>query len=242
MKPSTQQTLRKEALFTEGLKRVALFSRLPEGQLDLVAAGCRQLSFSKGAPIIQQTEESYDLYVILSGSVKVTLYNEDGREVVLDTLHEGDFFGELSLLDRKPRSASVSALTDVSMLVLTQSSLLQALRQSPEIAINLLFVLTKRLRKADETIETLAFMNVSDRVSKVLLDFARANGEKMPNGCLKIQCPTHLTIANQIGCSREAVTKTFKSLADCGILVAQGKEMIIDPQKLQVGGQGAGRV
>lgn len=213
----------------DALKQIPLFSRLPEAHLSLIASECREKQFRTGATILTQTDESFDLYLILSGRVKVTLINEDGREVVLDTLADGDFFGELSLLDNKPRSASITTLSDASMLILTQSALFSTIKQHPDIAINLLSVMAKRLRKADDIIESFAFLDVAGRVAKTLHEMARSEGKPQPDGTFKMQNPTHQAIANQIGSSREAVTKAFKPLIDSGFISIQGKDICLNP-------------
>lgn len=212
-----------------GLKQIPLFSRLPEAHLAIIAAQCRERRFPADTTILNQTDEGFDLYLILSGRVKVTLMNEDGREVVLDTLADGDFFGELSVLDNKPRSASITTLTDATMLILTQESLFATIKKHPDIAINLLSVMAKRLRKADEIIESLAFLDVAGRVAKTLLELAQTQGEKMPDGRIRMQTPTHQAIANRIGSSREAVTKAFRPLIDSGFITLQGKDVILVP-------------
>jgi len=213
----------------EGLKQIPLFSRLPEPHLAIIAEQCRERRFRAETTILNQTDESCDLYLILSGRVKVTLMNEDGREVVLDTLADGDFFGELSVLDNKPRSASITTLADASMLILAQESLFATIKKHPDIAINLLSVMAKRLRKADEIIESLAFLDVAGRVAKTLLELAQTQGAKLPDGRIRMQTPTHQTIANRIGSSREAVTKAFKPLIDSGFITLHGKDVILVP-------------
>lgn len=226
---TTTERGRSENSGSTALKQIPLFSRLPEEHLTLIASECRGKRFRAGATILNQSDESRDLYLILAGRVNVTLFNEDGREVVLDTLAEGDFFGELSMLDNKPRSASITTLTDTTMLILTQAALFSTIRQHPEIAINLLSVMAKRLRKADAIIESLAFLDVAGRVAKTLHELAQSQGERLPDGTYRLQNPTHQTIANQIGSSREAVTKAFKPLIECGFIRIQGKDICLNP-------------
>jgi CRP-like cAMP-binding protein len=108
------------------------------------------------------------------------------RTVILDSLKEGGFFGELSLLDCRSRSAMVTALTDVKMLFLPRDTFLTILRQKTEIAINLLWVMANRLRKTNESIETLTFLDVAGRVSKFILDLARKSGERDQDGRILI--------------------------------------------------------
>jgi CRP/FNR family transcriptional regulator/CRP/FNR family cyclic AMP-dependent transcriptional regulator len=218
----------------EHLKNVALFSHLPKKYLELIQSNFREITLPKGSIILQQKEQTFDLHILLWGTVKVTLINSAGKEVVLDILREGDFFGELSFLDHKPRSATVTAITDVKMLVLAKEVFLRILQENPDISINLLSGLAKRLRKANETIETLTFLDVSGRVAKILIDMANETGEQLKDGFVKIQCPTHQYIANQIGASREAVTKAIKSLRSKGLILMAGKEIMIAPKQFEI--------
>lgn len=220
--------------FIAHLRTVSLFSGLNERQLNLIQANLKKVAFHKRSVILQQDEESFDLYIILSGAVSVTLIHPDGREVTLDMMKEGDFFGELSLLDGKPRSATVTAVTDVEVLVLRRSLFIEILKGNADIAINLIAVMSRRLRKANETIETLTFLDVSGRVAKALIDAAVLNGEKLPDGCIRFHCPTHQSIANNIGCSREAVTKALKAFAANGLIKMTAKEVVITPKQFEI--------
>jgi len=94
--------------------------------------------------------------------------------------------------------------------------------------------MSRRLRKANEAIETLTFLDVSGRVAKFLKDIANDNREKLVNGFVKIPCPTHQAIANQIGASREAVTKAMKSLSSNGLISINGKEILISPKQFEI--------
>lgn len=216
------------------LKSISLFSRLSSQQRNLIQSSCKEVKVSKGAVIIQQEESSFDLYVILSGAVRVSLINKDGREVMLDVLREGAVFGELSVLDQRCRSAMVTAVTEVSMLFLPREAFIRILHENSEIAVGLLSVLAMRIRKANETIETLTFLDVAGRVAKVLLDLASAGGEATSDGYISVHCPTHQTIASQIGASREAVTKAIKSLASHGLIAMNGKNITISPRHFEL--------
>jgi CRP/FNR family transcriptional regulator/CRP/FNR family cyclic AMP-dependent transcriptional regulator len=188
----------------------------------------------KDKVILHQNEKGDDLYVLLSGKVKVTLLNKDGREVVLDILHDGDFFGELSLFDSEPRSATVTALEDTALMIHSRDSFLMIIKENPEIAIKIFSVLAKRLRKANETIETLTFLDVTGRVAKLLLDIAAEDKEILNDGFVKIPCPTHQAIANRIGASREAVTKALKTLIANGLIKINGRELTIAPKHFEL--------
>ena len=215
-------------------KPISFFSDLSAEERDLIYSRCSEVTVKKGSVILHQEEESFDLYIILAGKVTVSLIHEDGRTVVLDSLQEGDFFGELSVLDRRTRSAMVKAITDVKMLFLPRDKFLRILRENAEIAINLLAVMATRLRKANESIETLTFLDVAGRVSKLILDLARDSNGLRQEDNIKIQCPTHQEIADRIGASREAVTKAFKSLVSNGLITIRGRELVLSPKQFEI--------
>jgi CRP/FNR family cyclic AMP-dependent transcriptional regulator len=169
--------------------------------------------------------------IIVKGKVKVSLVNPEGREVVLDILEKGDFFGELSFLDNRFRSAMVTAMTDVRLMFIERDSFRTIVRENSDIAVNLLSVMASRLRKSNEMIETLAFLDVAGRVAKLLIEMAGESGEEMPHSFLRIRALKHQTIANRIGASREAVTKAMKSLAANGLVAMDGKDMVISPRQ-----------
>lgn len=216
------------------LKDIPLFSDLNPEQLNFVQSGCRKFSVTKGTVIIYQEDTSVDLFVILSGKVDVSLLHEDGREVTLDILTQGDFFGELSLFDKKPRSATVTAIKDSKILVLPRPFFIKLMTDNPDMIFKFLPIMAKRLRKADERIETLTFLDVCGRVAKLIIDAARGKGEELPTGMVKIHCPTHQMIANQIGASRESVTKALKVLVSKGLVKVKDKEIIISPKQFEI--------
>ncbi|TAN38564.1 MAG: Crp/Fnr family transcriptional regulator [Nitrospirae bacterium] len=164
---------------------------------------------------------------MLGGELKVSLLHEDGREAVLAELSRGDFFGEISFIDNKARSATVTALTDVQMLFLPGKHFIGVLRENADIGISILSVMGKRLRRSNEAIETLTFLDVTGRVSKLLLELASVHGEKNADGSIRIKGITHQKIALQVGASREAVTKTLQSLEEKGLISAKRGEIII---------------
>lgn len=218
----------------EDLKTVSFLSHLTEKDIGLIQSNCRELSYPKDSVILHQNEESFDLYIILQGNVRISLINSDGREVDLAFLEKGDFFGELSCLDNQSRSAMVTASTDVRLMFIRKDAFLSVLKENSDIAIDLLSVMASRLRKSNEMIETLTFLDVSGRIAKMLIRLAKEGGRKMPNGSLKAACPTHQAIANQIGASRESVTKALKSFVANGLIEMSGKDFIISPKQFEI--------
>ncbi|MBI3075647.1 MAG: response regulator [Deltaproteobacteria bacterium] len=144
-------------------RKCDLFSRLQDAEIEELAGAAAPKAFSKGAFIIQKDAPGDDLYLIVSGCVKVTLYGEDGRELVLAELREGEFFGEMSLLDGKPRSAMVIALEPTEVLVVRRRDFLTILNRTPAMGAKIIEALCQRVRQADEKIERVASLAVSMR-------------------------------------------------------------------------------
>jgi CRP/FNR family transcriptional regulator/CRP/FNR family cyclic AMP-dependent transcriptional regulator len=177
--------------------------------------------------IILAEDAGDSLFIIFRGQVKVSIINEDGREVILAMLGPGDFFGEMSLLDGKPRSANVIATEETELLTLFRSDFLHLVERLPEVAVKVIAALTARLRKADRKIESLALMDVSGRVATVLLQIAEESGTVTPRGVAIRSRPTQQELANMAGTSRETVSRVLKRLEEQGYIATQGREIVI---------------
>ncbi len=219
---------------TNYLKTIPFFSGLNDGHLHLLHACCRKIRVNMGASIIRQGDDSRDLFVILSGTVAVSLPHADGREVVLDTLSQGDFFGELSLFDEKPRSATVTAKSDALLVALPRDAFIKTARENPDIMLNVLCVMARRQRNTLEKVETLTFLDVCGRVANLLLDIARVEGEWLEGGMVKIRRPSENVISNQVGASGEAVTKALNTLVSGGLIIARDSEIFIHQRQFEI--------
>jgi CRP/FNR family transcriptional regulator/CRP/FNR family cyclic AMP-dependent transcriptional regulator len=154
------------------------------------------------------------LYVILTGKVKISVTSPDGQEVSLALLSAGDYFGELALLDGQPRSASAVALEPAETLTLQRADFLKAVLRYPRIAVQVMNVLSRRLRQTDAMIEDLLFLDVHGRVAKKLLELGESHGIRTPEG---IRIELRLTqgeLAAMVGASRESVNKVMGYFTD----------------------------
>ncbi len=198
------------------IKNIPLFKALKDAQLKEIAARCKSAHYKKGDVIFHKTDLSTDLYIVNSGKLKAVLADDDGDEIVLAQFGKGAFFGELSLLDGKGRSATIVADGDAELAVLKKDVFLDMLYKEPRIAVELMATLVERLRGADEQIESLAFHEVGERLIRALLDAASAERSNI-KGFLKAGKLTHKELAARIGSSREAVSKCMKVLSTKGI-------------------------
>ncbi|HXV85662.1 MAG TPA: Crp/Fnr family transcriptional regulator [Gemmatimonadales bacterium] len=204
------------------LKKVPLFADLSEPEMARVAEVARERTYPKNSVILFEDDPGDALYVVALGSVKVVLIGEDGREVILSVLGEGDFFGEMALIDDEPRSAHVIAMEDASMMVLRREDFHQRLREAPTIALGLLRTLSRRLREADEKIGGLVLLDVPGRVARLLIRMADEN-----DGTAITKRMTHHTIAQMVGSSRETVSRTMRDMMDRGLLNVSRKAITI---------------
>ncbi len=198
-------------MLIEYLRNIPLFKHLTDPQLTEIAARCKSVQYKKGDVVFHRTDLSTDLYVVNSGRLKAVLIDEEGDEIVIAQFEKGAFFGELSLLDGKGRSATIVADSDTELAVLEKDMFLDFLYKEPKIAVELLITLVERLRKADEMIESLAFLEVGERLVRTLLD-AAATDTADTAGFRKAGKLTHKELAARIGSSREAVSKCLKAL------------------------------
>jgi CRP/FNR family cyclic AMP-dependent transcriptional regulator len=197
------------------LRRVPMFYGLNEVQIDMLSVGSIRRSYPRGRTIVAEGDPSQSMYILLSGRAKVQRSDSEGKEVILAVIGAGEFFGEMSLIDDEPRSASVITLESCDFLSIRKESFITVLRQSNDICLGVMRSLVQRLRAADRKIETLALLDVYGRVARVLLDSSElVNGERIVRNRLPRQ-----HIAKMIGASREMVSRVMKGLETEGYVV-----------------------
>ncbi|GMR09143.1 MAG: hypothetical protein BMS9Abin26_2157 [Gammaproteobacteria bacterium] len=211
---SNNNSIEKLANISDSIRNIPLFSGLSEEALEGIIKLATRRTFPKHAVIINEGDETDSLYLISSGKVKVILSDEDGKEIIISILNAGDFFGELSLIDEEPRSACVVTMDACQFSIITKPNFTRFLHDNPEVTTNLLKVLSKRLRAANENIESLALMDVYGRVARTLLQYAKDVDGKMTI----TERLTQKDIANMIGASREMVSRIFKDLSTGGYI------------------------
>ena len=222
------------------LKGVDLFSELTEEQLGLLANLVVVQDFNRDETVVLEGDCSMKaLYLISSGTVQVYMTGVDGRETILSFLERGDFFGEMSLIDGEPRSASVRSVTDAQLMIIHREPFLTLIRQTPEIAMSLLSEMSKRLRKANKQIGSLSTMSVSGRVAGTLLNLMEERGMRIhtDNGQMVTVIhnrPTQQQLADMSGTTRETVSRICSLLVKANAIAMTGKDIVIfDESALQ---------
>jgi len=199
-----------------------LFGGLDQIELQRFGELTREKFYPRGSVNLFENDPGDSLFVVRQGRVKVVLIGEDGREVILGVLGVGEHFGELSLIDDRPRSAHVIAMDDSHLLVLRREDFRKRVESSPAVAWSLLTEMSRRLRRADEKIGGLVLLDVPGRIARLLLDLAAETGGDTIEKAL-----THQTIAQMIGASRETVSRAMKDFQDANWVTVERRRITI---------------
>ena len=201
-----------------------LFSTLRKKELDVLFRDGKQEFYKKNTTIISEGDLSDCAYIIHSGKVKIFLSDKQGKEIVLTELTTGDYFGEMALIDRNKRSATVTAMEDTQLTVISRQSFRECLQANPDISERIMLGLVTTLRAANKKISGLVFMDTQERVANMLIDLAYAQDGKL----VVDKTPSQQHIANTVGASREMISRIFRNLAADGHISILGKRIVIN--------------
>lgn len=201
----------------------AIFPQLSQNSLDIMATCGVVRKYPKSTVLVSEGELSDSLYIILDGKVKVYVSDEHGKEVLLNILGKGAYFGELSLIDDEPRSASVMTVEHSRIVVVSKSDFQHCLAAHSEIAFELISALVKRVRALTGSVKNLALLDVYGRVARTLISLAHNQDNKL----VIQQRLTHQDIASMVGASREMVSRIMKDLTTGGYLEIKDRQIII---------------
>lgn len=209
------------------LKNVPLFSELSDQELATIAKIATTHNVTKNSVVVHEGDAGNSLFVILQGSAKISYYAPDGREVVLTLLSEGDFFGEISLLDGEPRSATVSTLESSQLAQIRRGDLEREIIARPQLAIKLLHELASRLRRTSQVLERVSTLDVPHRLYTYLRDYCARYGKPDADELYEVKLPTHQLMADQLSTSRETISRAVSTLKKDGIIVpVQGRSLV----------------
>jgi CRP/FNR family transcriptional regulator, cyclic AMP receptor protein len=224
------QTTRRPAIGerTTAIKAVPFFTQLSEHELEVVRSLASEKHFPKSAVVLTEGELGDSLFMIQTGKVKVFIGDPEGKEMILKILGPGDFFGEMSMIDQQPRSASVTTLEASTFLVMSQAAFEKCIERAPRIANMVMRVLAQRIREADKKIGTLALMDVYGRVASTLLELSVYTDGKL----VVAEKLSQQDIANMVGASREMVNRILKDLSERGFISVESKSITIHTTEL----------
>ncbi|MGV1037248.1 MAG: Crp/Fnr family transcriptional regulator [Candidatus Nanopelagicales bacterium] len=215
------------------LARAPMFSALDAEAAAALRSSMDTVNLSKGQILFHEGDRGERLYIITDGKMKLGHTSTDGRESMLAVLGPGELLGELSLFDPGPRTATATALTDVSLMALAHVALRPWLTGRPEVAEALLGALARRLRRTNEQMADLVFSDVPGRVAKTLLELGEKFGRQLPDGLHVTHDMTQEELAQLVGASRETVNKALADFAARGWIRLESRSVVLlDTERL----------
>ena len=202
--------------YVDFLRKVSLFSELKEDELRQIAGVVREQHYRKNVTIFHMNDPGNALFILKSGMVKITIEDQSGREIILRILYPTDFFGEMALIDGMPRSATVTTQEPSDALIIYREQFISLIEKSPKILLDMAAVLSRRLRKVNELIRSLAFYDVYGKVARVLLSLAAERGRATGHGTVIDLRLTQQELAELAGMSRETMTRTLRDFQQAG--------------------------
>lgn len=215
----------RERILRTALRQVPLFRTLDDPQLHSIEALCAERRYRRGEVIFHQGDPGGWLYVIDSGYVRIYVVNPDGREMAIRVFGPGSAFGELSVIDGKPRSATAAALRDVSAFVLYREDVRTLLQQNSGIALQIIEMLAERLRFTTTYSQSLAFLDAPERVASVLVQLSRVLALDPP---IRLEL-TQQDLAEFANTTREWINRTLHTFAENNwIRIERGAVVVSD--------------
>jgi CRP-like cAMP-binding protein len=215
------------------LMNAALFAALDPDAAVALRASMIDRTLGRGTVLFHEGEPGDRLYVVMDGKIKLGHTSSDGRESLLALLGPGEMFGELSLFDPGPRTATATALTDARVAGLGHEALRPWLTGRPEVAESLLQALAQRLRRTNDAMADLVFSDVPGRVAKALLELGEKFGVTASDGLRVDHDMTQEELAQLVGASRETVNKALADFATRGFIRLESRSVtLLDVERL----------
>jgi len=224
------------------LREVGLFSGVDERTLHLLANIAFRRSLAAGSVAVRQGDTDAALFAVTDGLLQASVQASDGREIVLSVMRKGDVFGELSLLDRKVRSATVTALRTTEVVVFPADKLVALMREEPELSLRMLVAVVDLVRRLTTRAEELSALAIPARLAKKLIELADLCGTSLGSGHTALP-PTlsQQQLANHIQATRESVNKSLSAWMKEGILERSATQLVIlNRARLATFAQGGG--
>lgn len=217
------------------LRAIPFLEVLPDEEIAALAHQAHRRQYRAGATIFYRDDPGSTLYVIQNGRVKLVLTSPEGREVTVDIVGPGDFFGELALVDGGPRSATAVALEPVEAFTLNRGLFIAILERHPQAMLALLAVVGDRLRRTDEMLQDVLFLDLPARLAKQLLALAEQHGAPTPEGIRLDMRLSQSELAAIVGTTRESINRCLNAFADRDILALDRDAIILlAPEKLRL--------
>ncbi|CCH77861.1 putative transcriptional regulator with cyclic nucleotide-binding domain protein [Nostocoides japonicum T1-X7] len=209
------------------VRRAPLFAGVDDESAETLMSSMTRTHMERGDVLFHEGDRGDRLYVIAEGKIKLGRTSPDGRENLLAILGPGEMFGELSLFDPGPRTATATAIAETQLLGLGHEQLQEFLTSRPRVALTLLAALARRLRRTNESLADLVFTDVPGRVAKALLDLAKRFGRQTEDGIMVSHDLTQEELAQLVGASRETVNKALADFATRGWLKLEARAVLL---------------
>ncbi|GAA3408372.1 Crp/Fnr family transcriptional regulator [Paenibacillus hodogayensis] len=219
----------------EILRQVPLFCKMNDSQLRYIAEICTRKTYKAGTILFREKEPGSDFYIVQTGSVKLYLTSQGGEDKILSIFRAGESFGELSLIDGKPRSGSAQMLEDSSLIVLGADSFLGLLRANFDIALSVMQELAQRLRDTNQHVHDLTFLDARSRVVKNLILLANKNGSRKANAIHVKLALNFDEISRMAGVQKNVLMQVIRDLEDRRVLSVGIDEFVLHLDKLRGG-------
>jgi CRP/FNR family cyclic AMP-dependent transcriptional regulator len=216
-----------EALLTG----TGLFAGLDAKLLRRLTDGAVRRTFPRGQALFYEGDSGESLHVVIEGLVKLSVASPDGREMLLATVRPGEAFGELSLVDGGPRSTSAVAVEATTVLVLRRSDLLEALRHEPALVDGVLRSMGALVRRLTEQTTDLVFLDVNERVAKLLVSLAERDGVSREGTVVVDLALSQGELAEMVGVSRQSLNQALHKLAERGWITLDGRHVTVTDLK-----------
>jgi len=211
----------------EAVRKAPLFTALDEASAATLRASMTGVKLSRGQVLFKEGDAGDQLYVVVDGKLKLGTTSNDGRENLLSILGPGDMFGELSLFDPGPRTATATAVVDSKLLALANHQVIGWVKEHPQVSLQLLGRLAQRLRKANDVLSDLVFADVPGRVAKAIIELGERFGTKKDDGLHVNHELTQEELAQLVGASRETVNKALADFATRGWIRLEPRAVIV---------------
>jgi len=216
------------------VRQAPLFAALDDEAAGALMQSMTSSHLERGDILFHEGDQGDRLYVIREGKIKLGRSSNDGRENLLAILGPGEMFGELSLFDPGPRTATATAVAETQLIGLGHDNMQTFLANRPEVASTLLAALARRLRRTNETLADLVFTDVPGRVAKALLDLSARFGRPAEDGILVPHDLTQEELAQLVGASRETVNKALADFATRGWIKLEARAVVLlDVERLK---------
>ncbi len=209
------------------LRTSPLFQAMQPEELDAILGFATERRVRRGQMIVQKGDAGSSMMAVLTGRVRISAVNAEGKEITLNVINPGEVFGEIALLDGQPRSADAYAIDDTSLLVVERRHFMPFLASNQTLASRLLAVLCEKLRSTSMALEQIALFDLETRLARLILKLAADYGRPSADGTRIEMKLSQRDISNLVASSRESVNKQLGHWRDSGVLALEGGYIVV---------------